>query len=404
MKMNETKNSSLREMINQSKLMRSAKMTNNQENIHALYQHFTHRYEKKSFKPLIFAWNANRIDKKKFGFLLEIVFKYHPDILFVSECWLKTNHINGYTAIVSNDVYQNHLYIKADKLRNRNITTTECGFLVEDIAFRYIPPKYSNEFRLLENEIGDFNFKSHLWINHKNFKKEIKDFGIGGMGCKLRYDNTTKFIEAPSDHKAILIQINEDWKKTFKVDHRKLENALNNCLITGKLDYIYSDVPIKNIRFNSRMLNPNAIDFDQWEEVYGNKPRYIPHMQHIIGNSPIDKSFGTNAYDAHNLPLKPITKFIADNKLGPVQIQQIVNATQKFPTKSRIVTILKKDHKLKDIRDIRPISILPVAMRITEATRNDLTKLPTNKRIFSFKPGLSIHNLFECFFGDFNFQ
>ena len=400
--MEKSNNSSLQEMISNIKLMRKGKLIKNWEDSSAIYNLFSTKFSKKTFCPIIINWNVNSINKKKFEFLQDKIYNFKPDIIFLSECWIKPMNIPTFTKFSSNDCYQNTLYIKTDKLRNKSVVPIDRGFLFEDLCFRYVPPQ-SKYISLRENEIGDYNFYSNTWVNAYNFNKEKRKTDVGGLGSKLKYSHEVKFLDSPSDHNIEIIKINENWKKILQVDMRKLENALESAITNGKLEYFYSDRSVKRKRINSRIVNPNTFDIQDWIDIYGqdNTPK-LPH-KHIIGNKTITESFGTFAYDADDIPLKPITKFIKKKKLNLSQLQNLVNVLQKYPSIGRIVTILKQKHKLESIKDIRPICILPVAMRITEQTRRDLCNLPTSNFIYGFKPQSSVHNLFANFFKEFNY-
>ena len=402
MNKNEQNSSSLQEMIRDIKIMRYEKLPINWDNCSAIYSLYSEKFTAKTFNPIIINWNVNKLNRYKMEFLKEKIITFKPDIIFLSECWIIPENLTTYIKFVSNDFYRNTLYIKSNILRNRSVIPIDRGFLFEDLCFRYVPPS-AGYINLKENEIGDYNFMSHSWIDHRRFNKEKRDMKIGGLGSKLIYPHDVKFLDSLSDHDMEIIRIRTNWKKILKVDMRKLENALKASLITGKLEYFYSDQSIKSYKSNSRIVNPNIIEFSQWEKIYGNEKN--PNLQfkpHIVGNNKITQPFGTMAYDDDQIPLKPITKFIVKNELDLNDTQKLINVLQKHPSIGRIVSILKKHHKLEDIKDIRPVCILPVAMRLVEQTRSDLCNLPVSDFIYGFRPDNSVHNLFKHFFGNLN--
>lgn len=398
--------SSLQEMINECKILRANKLPINFESSHAIYNLFSSKYYKKTFEPTILVWNINRVSELKMKSIHKYIIDLQPDIIFLIECWQNAPNLTGYIKYTTNDVYYNQLYIKSDRIRNRPITFIECGILVDDIAFRYIPPLYKNRINLMENEIGDYNFLSHNWIDNSMFEKENRLNNIGGTGCKLIYDHDVKFIKSLSDHHIMIIKIKENWKKTLKTDPRKLDIALHNSLITGRLEYFYSDQKLNRSSNNFRKVNPNIIKLDEWVDIYGNDPKYIERAKlYQLGNKCIERTIGTNAYDNDDYPLKPISKFIKENNLNLQQTSNIIKALNQYPPKGRIIPILKKGHKLINIKDIRPICILPVSMRLAEETRIDIINgLPIHKAIYAFRPGFSIHSLFYDFFNEFKYN
>ena len=324
------------------------------------------------------------------------------------EAWSRYPNIDSYYRIIDDSIYMNHIYIRNDILRNRTIDTIEYGFRIDDINFRYLPPK-TKKILLGANEIGDFNFLSNKWIKNIEFTKENRLGKTGGMGFKLnKLIKKYAFIDCVSDHDCIYIELNEPIRKYLLADKNKVVNAMDDIFKRGSNEFKYIYKFRKNLKYrrNKDIINPNKFDMEAWYNIYGNvinKYKKGNYITTLGNNRELTQSIGTNCYDVNNRPTKMITQYLYKNEIKNENLEKfikILSKDEKF--NARIICINKKKNTIPNsINDIRPISILPISMKISEHTRvklRDKLIACTDKRIFSFLPGQSTHNAINDIF------
>ena len=290
----------------------------------------------------------------------------------------------------------NHLYIRTDMLRNRNINKIDNAFIFNDLLFRYFPPN-NKKTNLFDNEFGDFNFMSNKWIDINNFITENKYGKQGGIGFKTLYSYKYEFIKSKSDHDILIIQLNNPLTKNLLADHNKLVDCLERHIkfnTNDKRFYKYH-----GFFPNSKSVNPGLFKLDEYKQSYGhNKNKNLKNYDIQIDKQ-IDQFFGTYAYDDNNIPNKLINKFIVNKDIN---IQN--NILEFFSEKdnkfnARMISFLKKGYKLNSINDIRSNAILPTTMKIAEKTRyilKDKIEENLDKRLFGFRKNRSVQDaIFE---------
>jgi len=344
------------------------------------------------------------LDGKKYKGHIEFfsaIKNFNPHIIFLIECWKLYPELPNYVRLHTNDIYMNHIFIRSDIARNRPINRIPYGFRIEDIYFRYIKP-HSKKCELFQNEIGDFNFGSNKWIKEKDineFYREQRTGKPGGLGFRLNKDKEYGFYTIDSDHKALWIEIKEFWNKNLVADKRKLANAIDAIMIDNATDFKYFYKSQNNLRYriNNDIINPNTFNLEDWRKLYKDKPNKLDKQSNKLGFSINQdlKPYGTKAYDANNRPTKLITDYIRKKTYSNQNLEKFINVLNKDPCNSRIIC-LKKNDEIKSLDDVRPISIMPISIKIKEHSRLDLkNKLisRTNKRIKSFMPKSSIHDV-----------
>ena len=141
----------------------------------------------------------------------------------------------------------------------------------------------------------------------------------------------------------------------------------------------------------------NTFNLEDWRKLYKDKPNKLDKQSNRLGFSINQnlKPYGTKAYDANNRPTKLITDYIRNKTYSNQNLEKFINVLNKDPCNSRIIC-LKKNDEIKSLDDVRPISIMPISIKIKEHSRLDLkNKLisRTDKRIKSFMPKTSIHDV-----------
>jgi len=359
--------------------------------------------------PIIAVINSNGKNPQKVARLYKIIESYKPHIIFIMEAWDIYPLIDSYNRFVDDSQYLNHIYVRCDLLRGRNVENINHGFRIQDLNFRYLPPG-TKKCRLYPNEFGDYNCLSNGWVWKNTFIWENRYDKIGGMGFRTTMKNKYKFIPFPSDHSAIIIELQSLWRKNLIADRNKINNAIDDIVQNNSenFKYIYKYRSNHRNYRNTNVVDPNKFNMDKWINLYGNEPNlFMKQIKHvsILGNTKsLEKDVGTNAYDINNRPAKPITHYIKERKISNGDLVKVVNAISKDEIfSSRIICINKlKNEEPKSINDIRPISILPVSMKITETSRTALKEAlirNTDQRIFSFLPhtdvSAAINNIYR---------
>ena len=358
-----------------------------------IVNYWNYIYNIQDVYPIIVCLNINGKNFKHTLNVYESVQKYKPHIIFTIENWKEYPNINNYTKFTTNDCYMNCLFIRNDIVRNRSVNKIPYGFRFDDICFRYCKPG-CKKTELFQNEIGDYNFNSNTWIDNSQFFREDRRNKPGGMGFRLNKKFTYEFFTTSSDHDGIAIKILENWKMNKLADKRKVELAIKDIVYnySDEFGYIYKFSNNYKYKHSDKIINPNIFPLDDWKKLYRhNNIKNTQQSKDIGYYGSITKPLGTNAYDANNRPIKMITDTLKNMYISHDVLQRCVDIFAKDNFEARVVC-LKKHKEVESLKDIRPIVIEPISMKIRERTREVLkTKLSLriDSRIYSFIEGKS---------------
>jgi len=289
-------------------------------------------------------------------------------------------------------------------MSNRCISRIPFGFRVDDLNFRYIPPNTSCRCEFSENEFGDFNYRSNLWINLTNFFAEERFGKPGGLGFTTNRANTRYFMRFPSDHKACLIDLQKAPKTKRQVDTPKLLDAINAALRDEEDDDIYKNQFKKNpqrklkvLRKNDKIVNPTAenLEMSEWEKLYGHEPNKLPNLNHVCRTRErAFKNIASRAVDINDIPIK---KTIAlTSELNRDEINKVLFGFRWVRFNSRVICLRKKGKEPNKVTNLRPIQISPFTFKIAEQSRKSLKNwlnIHTSPKCYAFKPNARISDL-----------
>ena len=364
----------------------------------AIYKYLSRGNEILQIKPIIFCINCNKLNPLKFQELQDLIDEIRPDLAWIMEIWGQPPCFLGYNAFNDGSMQTNVLYVKSNVVRNRIVQKIPFGFRIEDLNFRYIPPRTSKRVELLANEFGDLNFASNPWINKKNFYQE---FGRRtGMGFSTIYSNFPRFFRVKSDHNAFVVQISSIWIKKLRNDRFKLENEINSLYRKTKLGYIFKNTD--NYTYpkcnNDKIVNPivNNLDLKPWMDLYKHGPK--PNNENykpICSDGKLHK-ISSHAYDVNNISNKMVIDILY-NKNNSL-IQKFIEANDgKFSSKT--ICLKKKDKIPDSVLNLRPVQVSPINFKLAEQSRGKLKDWlikNTDARILSFLPGKSTEDMFKA--------
>jgi len=345
----------------------------------------------------------NMQKRKLIKYVKEMVRKYNPMYIWIMEGY-KTYELDYYYSIPSDPLHCNTLLIRQDIYRNRCISRIPFGLKVDSLSFRYISPNTRSPCELSENEFGDFNIRSNLWINFSDFCAENRNGIPGGLGFTSNMTSNFYFLDFPSDHDACLIDLNGAPRIKKQVDHAKLLNAINEAMQGRVEEDIYKRNMRKNpqkklkiIKQSDKIVNPNAenLDMKDWKELYGHDEEKLPNTNHICRiNEKAFKMISSKATDINDIPIKEVIKLLSQASID--QTNKFLKNFRWTKFNSRVVCLRKKDKVPNCVKNLRPIQISPVTFKIAEQSRSALKNwlnMKTSPKCFAFKPKSQIVDL-----------
>lgn len=363
----------------------------------AIIKYAERNTENLKVKPIILAVNINHLTGPKIYELRDMFENFKPDIAWIMECWATPINFYGYNKFVDKTIYQNTLYIRSNLLRNRLVTNINYGFRLDNLHFRYIPPK-SKSTELFDEEFGDFNFRTNTWINRKDFYMESRQLKEGGMGFKSALQNFFRFIKIRSDHAAIVVQISNEWIKFLRNDYYKLENNIEGLENSNQIGYFYknSDNYSYPKRNNGKLINPirENLDLKPWKDLYKHdENKFNLGYKPTISDGHLHK-IASRAYDVNNISNRMVLEILYDKP--KYLAQKFINALSgEFSSKT--VCLTKKNKEPNSVLNLRAIQISPISFKIAEQTRTHLKDWlikHTDSRAIAFMPGRSVNDVF----------
>jgi hypothetical protein len=334
-----------------------------------------------------------------------IIKKFWPIFVWIMEPYYEKFEIQNYVKVQCHDFYKNQLWIREDYYAGRNISKIKYGIQVDDLNFRYVPPK-TKKFKLEENEIGDFNFRSNKWIK-MNVKCENR-FGLpGGMCIQTNYVNQTEFLKFPSDHDAMFVRLARPMKKQRDIDWVKMEHqlkpteddageAVTNIFKTR----LPRNKQNKNVRLNSQIINPitKHLPLDDWKDLYQHNLQKLSNVNYIpkLDGENI-RQIQSKAKDVNDIPIYKFLNMM--KKYNSAERQLILKKLCKMRFDTRVVCLRKKGKPPDCVKNLRPIQISPIGFKLAEQSRR-LLKLWLEKNInenfHAFVPGKSIFTMLDA--------
>jgi hypothetical protein len=334
----------------------------------------------------------------------DLIKKYWPMFVWIMEPYNGNFEIQNYVKIQTLDFYKNQLWIREDYYQGRNISRIDYGVQVDDLNFRYLPP-HTKKFKLEENEIGDFNFRTNKWIK-MNVKCENR-FGIpGGMCVQTSYANQTNFFKFPSDHDAMYIRLAKQMKKQRDIDWIKMEYQLKpkeNDTGEAVTNIYKTRLPrnktIKNIRINSKIINPitKHLSLDDWKDLYQHNIQKLSNVNYIPKlNEQEIKQIQSKAKDVNDIQIYKFLNMM--KKYNKAERQLILKKLCKMRFDTRTVCLKKKGKPPDKVKNLRPIQISPISFKLAEQSRQML-KLWLERNIdenfHAFVPNKSIFTMLD---------
>jgi hypothetical protein len=332
--------------------------------------------------------------------LKQLIKNFWPKFVWIMEPDNQIKNLTYYVKVKALDFHQSQLWIREDCYRGRNISRIPYGIQVDDLNFRYIPPKAKKKCKFEENEIGDFNFRTHKWIN-LHLKCE-KRFGIpGGLGIQTKYENTVSFIDFPTDHDALYCKLDRPIKQEREVDWIKLEYELTKADENPVTNIYKNKLPknkeFKEQRLNSSIINPitKHLDLKDWLELYGHNIMKCANSNYKVKLSLGDpRNIISKAKDINGISIQKFIKMAKNYNAAQRQI--MVNKLCKMRFDTRVVCLKKKGKPPDKVKNLRPIQISPIQFKMAEQSRTHLKswlEKRTDPRFYAFIPGKDIFGL-----------
>ena len=367
----------------------------------------------------VMVWNVNSFSPKANQKVKDIISENNPQIIFLMETWKETNFKNlGYHQIsINNNSSRDTLLIRTDLSFTYEISENSISLKLSNhkFLFTYFNPNPKKLVNPLQNSslthdfiFADFNLKTYLRSKYKNNTTTMLNFfpihyldklSQQGMISKTNiiYQYHTINNQQTSDHEVLIydLDIIPDYIiKTTNNPHHP-EKWHPNPTFTKPYEYKQIFRDFSDIKQIYSLMKSTDITLAHLDEATKNQfvscfkqegapfPSRFDSMEQQINLCQTDKIFKTMIHDynklnwaeKNQLTLKltrgsqtvdiyglSTKSFI---KKGVLDLKQIMNAAI-INKCHRIIYVVKDRHRKVEFTNLRPITIIPAALKIIE--------------------------------------